>query len=864
MRNSKRFLTNLSAAALLLAIAGSGDARTRKGDALLREGHKAEQRKEWDKALELYEKAVGEDPGDLSYQISARRVRFQAGQAHIDLGLKLRRDGKLAEALAEFQHAYAIDPSSAIAEQELKRTMDAIERTKKSQGKPEERGLTAAELARKQELERIARFQAPPELKPLSSAPINLRMSNQPPKVLYETVGKLAGVNVVFDADFAQDPGARKNISVELNNSTLDDALNYLATMTKTFWKPLSSNAIFVSADNTQKRRDFEDMAVKVFYLTNITTPQELTEIATTFRTVADIRKLFQVNSLNAIIVKGTPDQIELCDKLLHDLDKPRAEVVVDVLIMEVNRVKTHNYGASIAQATSSGLQAGLNTPILFTPRNPVLLGGSNSSSGSTTTGTTTGTTTTNQQLLNLLGLSGTTGLTGATATQAQQLISLARIAKISTNDFSITLPGALLNFVMSDRNTKVLQSPQVRAASGQKASLRIGDKVPVAQGGFQPFGGSVGGFNSLYSQFQFLDVGVNMDITPTVHSSGEVTLKVMFEISNVRDHVDIGGISQPVIGQRKIEHEIRIKEGEASVLGGLMQSQDTKSINGVPGLSSIPLVKWLFSSESVEHDQGELLIALIPHIVRTQGITDMNLRAVAAGTDQNVKVTMIPLAGAPGAPPAPGTSPETAMPPVAIPGTTPVPAMQQPNPLAPPKPEPGAPAPGQPGAAVGPAPLPPGATPAQPGPQVQSVPPAAEPTMFLFRPVTLEVKSGATFTLELLVQNARELAAAPFHLKFNPQLLRLQEIKPGPLLSADGQKIIFTRNILNDTGDATVNLNRMPDAGGMSGTGTLAVFTFEAVAPGKAGVTFSELNARNAQQAEVKAAIPQAVITVK
>ncbi len=457
-----RYFKMALATALVLAFASVGDARTRKGDKFLAEGAVAESHKDWDAALEAYERAMAEDPSDVAYQIAIKRVRFQAGQMHVDAGQKMRNAGEVDKALAEFQKAYAIDPSSDVAEQELKRTLAMIERNRERGAEltPKERTMTPAELARDQEKEKLGRLMAPPILKPLSAQPINLRMANQPPKVLYETVAKLAGINVVFDPDYANDPNARRNTSVDLNNSTLDDALDYLGTMTHTFWKPLSANAIFITTDSLPKRRDFEDNAVQVFYLTNLTTPQELQEISTVLRTVADIKKVFTYSSMNAIIARGTPDQILLAEKLVNDLDKPKSEVVVDVIVMEANRTKTQNLAAAIS---SNGTSGGINTQIQFTPRNPVLLGGSPSASPTSTPTTTS------------------------------QLISLSRVAHISTNDFSITMPGALLEATMADSATKVLQSPQVRAASGQKASLRIGEKYPIASGGIQPFGGTVG-----------------------------------------------------------------------------------------------------------------------------------------------------------------------------------------------------------------------------------------------------------------------------------------------------------------------------------------------------------------------------------
>jgi general secretion pathway protein D len=821
-------LSMLLAALLLLSTAAGLDARTKKGDKLLAEGREAEQRQQWDKALALYEQALAEDPADVGYQIPTRRVRFQAAQAHVELGLKLRARGKLDEALAEFSKAYATDPASVIAEQELRTTLEMIERNKKKDLKPEEEALTPAALERKQTAERMAAIQGPPELRPISPQPINLKMTNQPARVLFETVGKLAGINVVFDPDFRLDQNASRPVSVELANATLEQALDYLAAMTKSYWKPLSSNTIFVTNDNQAKRRDYEDYVVKVFYLSNITTGQELQEITTTFRSVTDIRRVFPYTAQNAIVVRGTADQVALAEKIIHDLDKPKSEVVVDVLVMEANRAKTRDLAATL----TSGGAAGLSAPIVFTPRNPVLLGGDDNDDSDDTDDNTTNNSNVNlSQLSSLLGLGGlSTGLTSSQSPSAQ-LISLARISRISTNDFSITLPGALLEAVMGDRNTKVLQSPQVRAANGQKASLRIGDKVPIASGGIQPFGGQVGGgFGGLYSQFQFIDVGVNVDITPTVHGVGEVTLKVELEISTVRDRIDVGGISQPVIGQRKVTHEIRIKDGEVSLLGGLMQTQETRALAGIPGLMQIPILKRLFSSESVEKNESELLIALVPHIVRTQGITDVNLKSVAAGTDASVRLSY--------APRAPGTAaapPEAKPPAAAIPGVTPTPAAPEPAPPA---------APEKPAEAAKPAP--------------------AAAIKVQFRPATVQVQPNGTFTVQLEVENARNLFGAPFHLKFDPQVLRLNEVKAGGLLSGDGNEIIFTRNILNDTGDATVNLFRIPGWGGVHGSGTLAIFTFQAVGKGNTTVTFSQFGLQDSQSQPLQVEVPQLQVNVQ
>jgi general secretion pathway protein D len=399
-------------------------------------------------------------------------------------------------------------------------------------------------------------------------------------------------------------------------------------------------------------------------------------------------------------------------------------------------------------------------------------------------------------------------------------LVALSGLSRLSTGDFAVTLPGAILQATMADSATKVLQSPQVRAASGQKASLRIGEKYPIASGGIQPIGGTVGSYGGLYQNFTFVDIGVNVDITPTVNGDKEVTLKVVVEISSLLSSVNVGGVNQPIIGQRKVEHEIRIREGEVSLLGGLMEEDDTKNVSGVPGLASIPLLGKLFTSNSVSKDRTELLIALIPHIVRTPGITDVNLRAIAAGTEQNTHLSLAPRQAAP------------------------APAAEVPKPPSAETPPPEA------------------APPASSPPSAPAAPGAG--THLLFRPETIEVKTDQTFTLEFDVDDARDLFAAPFKLKFDPQLLRLEEVSPGGFLSSDSQKIVFTRNILNDTGDATVNLNRLPGSAGLNGAGALAVFTFRAIKPGTALVSFTDLAARDSHNQPVSEDVPHASVTVK
>ncbi len=786
-------------------------AGNRKGDRFLEEGRKSEGAKKWDEALELYEKALQQDPMDSTYQMSVHRVRFQAGQLHVDRGQTLRKEGKLEEALESFRRAFAIDPASSIAETEMRRTYQMIQREKdkkdgKAEPSPEDRGLTPAQTARKDAEERAASMSAAPELRPLSANVTNLKMANQTVRVLYETLGKLTGVNVLFDSDFVE---PTRRVSLDLTNSTLEQALDYVAILTKTFWKPLSNNAIFVTKDDVTKRRDYEEHITRVFYLQNITSAQELSEAMTAMRTVTDVRKVFPFNSQSALVVRGTAAQIALAEKVLMDIDKPKPEVVVDVLVMEASRSRSREW----ALTPVMGGGAGLNFPV--TP-----------STGSST-------------------------------------LKLNELNTIRSSDWTVTLPGAQLTAILSRGFAKVLQAPQVRATDGQKASLRLGDRYPYATGSFQSsLGVGGGGVSPLVStQFSFAEVGVNVDITPRIHGTEEVSMQIELEISSIKERINVGGLEQPVIGQRKVSHIIRVKEGEATMIGGLMQSSERLTRTGIPGLMHIPLIgRWL-SSDKVESNDADLLVVLIPHIVRAPEITPENIRGIATGTETIWKVNYQPKQGVPAA--AGPVQPVQAKP-------EPQPAEPQPD--APP-------AVNFPPAPAGPEAVPPPPPGAEPAQAIPGLPPGipglarpggapaagetAQPRVVLSAS-TAQPALNSLVTVNVNVETIQDLFAAPMKLAYDGNVLKLIDVRRGAFLAQDGQQVTFDKTIVDDPGGAVVALNRVAGAGGVSGSGTLVTLLFQAVGRGTTNVSFSELTLRDGKLQSIAVSPAPVSVTVK
>jgi general secretion pathway protein D len=786
--------------ALSLMLTGSLDATNRKGDKLYKLGVAAEGRKDYDKALQYYQQALDIDPKETTYELAARRTRFEASQAHVEAGKKLLKAEDLEKAYTEFQKAFATDPGSMVALQDMQQTKEMMDQKQKGLVPPGEKPMTSAEKAQKDSLEMMQSLQSVPELKPVTNQISLLKMNNQPPKVLYETVGKLAGINVLFDPQMQ--PG--KNANLDLNNVTLQEALDYIALLTKTYWKPVSTNAIFVTEDNVTKRRDYEDEVVKVFYLKNPTSTQEFSEIVTAVRSVTDVRRMFQFNAENAIVVRDTVDKVALVEKLLHDLDKPKAEVVVDVIVMDVASDVSHNIGAGLVSNGTNGLAV----PFAFSPTNPITssTSGANGTGGTGATGTTT----------------GTTG-TGTTGTSNSTFVALSQLGHLGTSDFSTSLPGAMLQAVMSDSRTKIQESPEVRVSDGQKVTMKIGEKYPYATGSFQPGVGTVGVSPLVSTQFQFVDVGVNVELTPHVHGDDEVTLHVSIDISDIQTTLNLGGLSQPVIDQKKNEADIRLKDGEVSLLGGLMRDQDTSTIGGIPGLVNIPILgKYLFGNTSKDKQKEQLMIALIPHIVRHQEITGLNLRGVAAGTDATVKLNFGPRPDATAAPAAP---------------VAPAPTV-----------------PGQPGATPGAPSAPAAVTPSIPG---------GAPAL-LFNPASVQAQLSKQVTIVLQAQNMIDLASVPVKVRWDPKILRLEMISPGALLTQDGKVIAPSLDIRNDTGDASIDVNRIAGAGGVNGTGPLLQLTFTAVGKGNTTVSVTEAPLKNSSQQPILTPGPSVSVVVQ
>jgi general secretion pathway protein D len=739
---------------------------------LYAKGADAEARQNYEQAFDYFKQAYNLKPKDLRYRTAYERNRFLAASARVHRGQILRDAGKLDEAAAEFQKALETDPSSFIAQQELRRTQQMI----KEAQNPQPQALAPGTSALRRRLESA---QGPVELTPISNVPITLKVTEKS-NVIYETVAKLAGMNVLFDPDYTP-----RQVRIELNGVTLEDALEIISFETKTFWRPVTPNTIFVAQDNPAKRKELEQNVLKTFYLSNLSQPTELQDVVNAMRTILEVSRIQQLPSQGAIVVRGTPDQVALAQKLVDDLDKAKPEVLIEVAVMQVSRDKVHTLGINPPTSLSVQLQNNINT------------------TGTSTTGSTT------------------------TTSTSSNGINLNTLANLNATDFQVTIPQATATALLSDSNTKIIQNPQIRALDGQKATLKIGDRVPVATGSFQPGIGGVGINPLVNTQFQYLDVGVNIDITPRVHAGREISLKLSLDVSAVTSHVSIGGIDQPVIGQRKIEHEIRLKDGEVNLLGGMLEDTQTKALTGIPGLASIPILKYLFSQTNTEHSENEIVFVLIPHIIRGPEVSHGTVDMLDVGTANSLELRRV-------SKPAP----------VAAPQTTPVPPPQA------------APPPGS------------GAQSSMPQSQVsQNEAPQNQPAIgagFLFDPPSLSQVRGSTFTVNVMVSGGQNVHSVPVQISYDPNQLQVVNVSNGGFLSQDGQAVALVHRDDPTTGTLQITATRPPGAGGVSGQGAVVTLTFMAKGSGVSALAITKGGAQDPAMHPIAMSGAQAAITIQ
>jgi len=323
--------------------------------------------------------------------------------------------------------------------------------------------------------------------------------------------------------------------------------------------------------------------------------------------------------------------------------------------------------------------------------------------------------------------------------------------------------------------------------------------------------------------------VGVNIDITPHVHPDGEITLKVALDVSSQTGTATIGNVTQPIISQRKVEHEIRLRDGEVSLLGGILEEQDVVTTNGTPFLSQIPILKYLFSSNDKEKHLNEVVFMLIPRIVRGQELSQLNRRAldVGSGTGIELRVAEKP------------AKPEAAAPPAVKPNQQPVvaPVSNTPPPARPPT--------------------------QTTEPPTPNKPPVPGGTVIRLEPSTANPPRNTTFGLNVVVGGAQDITSFPIEINYDPKLVQFITVSAGGFLAKDGQAVVLNHRDDPAGGTLRVNAMRPPGMKGVGGDGIVFSITFMAKSSGSGTINIVNAGPKNSQNAPIQATTSGAAVTV-
>ena len=825
---------------LLAVLASTGCGASRA----FRHGQDAVRVADWDAAVMHFTKAVQSDPDSAEYKIHLRRAQEEAARMHIEKARDLEAKDQLDAALIEYRRSLdlvATDRITAAKVAELERRIR--ERIEATRPKPQ------IDVLRTQ-----ARAQgAPPLLNPSSREPIRLNFgASSSLRDILNFIGTASGINITYDAGYVDKP-----YSVTLDGVTVEEALQQVLSANQYYYKVVNQKTIIVIPDQPAKHQQYDELVVKVFYISHAdaTELNQLLNSVMRIPQMAVVPFIYPNKAASTITARATAPVMDVIERIIKANDKPRAEIVLDVELLEFNRNRLKRYGIDLSSYTL-GL---LFSPELAPPN------------------------------------------TSATAPlPPPPPFNLNTITQgVSTADFYLGVPTAIVHFLESDQYTKTLAKPQLRGAEGDKMTLNLGQEIPVIS---TVFGApAAGGFATIpQSSYNYRKVGVNLDITARVTYEGEIVLTLSVENSALGASVDVGGQAAPSFTSRLVTTKLRLREGEANLLAGLVRQDSGNNRQGPIGLMRLPGIRHLFSRNEISEQDTDIVMLITPHIVRGHELTSEDVGSIYIGTQANVGLTgppplIAPIPEAP--PPGPGTPPATQQssataglpnapqagvqgPPVAgppgsqqypagttpPPGTSPVPGFIPPPANPPPltQPVPGAVPP-----TVVPT-TPPGTQPTTPpvrdpaAPPAGTTPPAAGTSaqIIVTSPGEFRV-AGGPYTMPVSINNASRISSMTITVTYNPALLRVRTVQDGTFMRQGGVSASFTPKIDAANGRVDIAIARTADQTGASGVGLLAALLFDALSPGQSTISVTGV-ANNPEGAPVSLTFAPVTVTVR
>jgi len=768
-------------------------------------------RENYDKAVLEYSKALAMEPGNTRYSVGFERAKLKGSARHFVKAQRFHQAGQFDLAIAEYQQTLLLNPGNEYAQNEMRKAMHELR-------------LRQSGPSRIEEMKRLAELRslAPPKLHPGANIPILMRFEEAEIGKIFEAIGKASGINFVFDDKV----DAQKPLTIDIGNVSMEKALDVLMLQTKNFYKVIDEHTLLIAPDTRQKRQEYDDQVIRTFFLSNADTKT----VVTVLRSLLQSRQIAENSDLNSVTIKDTPAKIAIAERIINANDKSKGEVIIDVELIEINRTLTKMLGIDLSSKT--------------------------------------------------LGLS----FQGGNASVPLNNLDIIR----QTGNWTVgVIPSVILDFLKSDTETKLIAKPQLRVAEGEEASILIGDRVPIPTTTFNT-SNTIGSSVVPITSFTYQNVGITVRVKPRVHHNKEVTLEVEVEISQLSGQVETSaGQNQPIIGTRTIQTVIRLRDGETNLLAGLIQHTSSDSVAGVAGLMDIPGIGRVFSGNTMENRETEIVMTLTPRIVRIPDITEDDLATLWVGTEEHMQLRgpaqnalgQSPFAAVVDFDPAGAGNDDSAGSSAGnVNRTTPSDEVETDAARSVEQEERDAQEAtipddtGDDGSAGTPSTGPgrsgrrgsENADEAEDVPPEQDDPTPAGPAVISLIPSSATYHVGDVVVIEVVMSNATNVGSTPFHLRYNPQVLQfISPAAEGPLMRSDGANTVFLATPTGGGGELVVGLSRMGAGSGVTGTGSLATFQFQAIGAGDCGFNFTGAAVKDPQARNLPAAFNTAAVRV-
>jgi len=805
-----RYLKHLIISGLILGLF-SGCSSSRRA---FSKAERFEAEGKYEDAMYSYADAFSKDPSTSEYRLRFLKARDAAANMRYKMGSELYDRGDYVAALAEFQTAYGLDPTQGRFKHQVEVTnrlkdaqlayQEGIDFEKANKLKDANHSfIKALDLSpdNKEYLDALNRVSGLRksklegfELNLKSNKPITLKFKDAKIKDVFNIVSQLSGINFIFDEGVKD-----QQVSIYLENASFQQALDLMANMFKLGRKIANESTVIIYPRTPDKVKQYEDMQLRTFHLNYMDAKKAVNLI----RTMIQVRKVYVNEDSNSVVVRDTNDIVDVVEKILDANDVPEPEVILDVEVIEVSDTNTQRLGLLLS---NYNVQLGA-----YSPSGSLL---ANSLSSATTTASTTGTTTT---------------------TTSATVDNLIRAFAMKGYGGFVTVPNATYNFGKTLSKGEVLSNPKIRVKNKEKSKFTVGTRVPITTGNVS----TSGTFNQV--NVQYVDVGVKVNAEPTIQLNNEIVIKLSLEVSQqVGAPRDVGGGTTVItIGTRNLETVLSLKDGETSIIGGLIQKTTGNDKTKLMFLSDIPIIGNLFTDTNFNDSKNELILAITPRLVRGVTVPLGNLMSFSTGKEDDPSLVK-PLAAF-DQEPVFDTAPKGEEKPQAIPPAQPAPAVQR---VVPPQSSPATA--GMPALTT---PATPGATPPQAAVPETVIKPAIPVVVTPPQRGLLQITAptsialGQQFSLEVKVSDVKELASAPLVLTYDPIFVEFVSAAEGSFLKKDGKLVAFSSKADAASGTVTITLARAAGSGGVTGAGTLVSAMFRAKNQGPASFGFRNVS---------------------